>query len=57
MPGPERIVTKTVEVVKEVPVPGPERIVTKWVPYDVGTGMRIKADGTLGETVNLRSVQ
>ena len=57
VPGPERIVTKTVEVVKEVPVPGPERIVTKWVPYDVATGMRIKADGTLGEVANLRSVQ
>ena len=49
--------TKTVEVVKEVPVPGPERVVIKWEPYDINTGLRIKTDGSLGEKAQIRVVQ
>jgi hypothetical protein len=56
VPGPERVVEKVVvkEVIKEVP--GPERVVIKLEPYDINTGLRIKADGSLGEVAHLRSV-
>lgn len=66
-----KTVEKIVEVVKQVPVdrpivverkvdvPGPERIVVKHihVPIDAASGRLVNADGSLGETLGLRTVQ
>ena len=63
-------VEKIVEVVKQVPVdrpivverkvdvPGPERIIVKHihVPIDAASGRLVNADGSLGETLGLRTV-
>ena len=63
-------VEKIVEVVKQVPVdrpivverkvdvPGPERIIVKHihVPIDAASGRLANADGSLGETLGLRTV-
>jgi hypothetical protein len=55
VPGP--VEYRDIEKIIYRDVPGPERIVekvmVKWVPYDVASGLRIKADGTLGEPARI----